>query len=112
MRIHWTRRALRKLNEIAGYISRERPSAASRQMIDTSLVVRCLQAFGISLSTFHRFYEGVAQEERVLRDEGAPERGRRPPGTPPADGRDGDRLLILRQEAGEEVELEVCLKLR
>lgn len=32
MRILWTRRALRTLDEIAEYISRERPTAASRQV--------------------------------------------------------------------------------
>lgn len=48
----------------------------------------------------------------MLREEGAHGARPTPPGTPPAAGRDGDRLLILRQEAGEEVELEVYLKLR
>lgn len=106
----WTQEELsRRLGSNKSTVSK---LETGKQVIDAALVERCLQAFGISLSTFHRFCEGVAQEERVLREEGAHGARPTPPGSPAAAGRDGDRLLILRQEAGEEVELEVYLKLR
>lgn len=83
-----------------------------KQTLDANTLDRCLEASGVTLSAFHRLCETIEQEGRVLRGEGARVRRTAGGGTPEGAGRDGNRLLILRQEAGEEVELEVYLKLR